>query len=78
MSGILHCCGAKISVTEYVRWLFIFEPMAALRCICPALAMMFCKQSLREFYFAIKTLSETGSDHINPFILAKLLRRTQF
>ena len=66
MSGILHCCVVRISATEHVWWLFIYETMDVIRCICPALLLMFCKQSLREFYFATKTLSETGSDHINP------------
>jgi len=56
MSGILHCYVVRISVTEYVWWLFFIEPIAVIRCICPALLLMFCKQSLKEFYFVIKTL----------------------
>jgi hypothetical protein len=66
VSGILHCCVVRISVTEYVWCLFIFEPVALIRSICLALLLMFCKQSLKEFYFAIKTLFETGNNHINP------------
>jgi len=66
MSGIILCFAVRISVTECVWWLFIFEPMGFIRCICSALLLMFCKQLLKEFYFVIKTLSEKSCDHINP------------
>jgi hypothetical protein len=61
MPVILHCRVLRVSI----NWLFILEPQYTH--MFPAISVIFCTQSLRDFCFGLLIGSAMVSDHVNYY-----------